>query len=239
MLILALDSTSAVGSVALCKDTKPLARQLICAGNTHSETLLPAVEHLLRLTGRDLSQVELFACTTGPGSFTGVRIGVATVKGLAFGRKVPCVGVSAMEALAYNLVGLDGIYCPVMNARHGQLYNALFTCQNGVLTRLCPDRILSIAELDRELSELCPKEVPIRPVGDGYALVQSEFRLVRPASVPLLLREQNALSVALAAHAAFLRGEFCDQSLLVPVYLRPSQAERTRAEAEKSNKGHL
>ena len=125
MLILALDSTAVVGSVALCRDEKVIASFTVKNGNTHSETLLPMVEAVLRSANVRACDVDLFACSTGPGSFTGVRIGTATVKGLAFGRDVCCLGVSTLEALAENAVPTDALICPVMNARRGQVYNAL------------------------------------------------------------------------------------------------------------------
>ena len=128
MLILALDSTAQVGSVALCEDEKLIAEYTLNTGHTHSETLLPMVESVLKISGYTVDDVELFVCTAGPGSFTGVRIGAATVKGIAFGKDKPCIGVSTLEALALNGVALDGILCPCMNARRQQVYNALFDC---------------------------------------------------------------------------------------------------------------
>ena len=149
--ILALDSTADVSSVAVCEGEKLLSEITINTGNTHSQTLLPSVEMALKLAELSVDDVDLFTCSVGPGSFTGVRIGVATVKGLAFGKDKPCVPVSTLDALAYNLRGYNGIICPVMNARRMQVYNALFRCENGILTRLCDDRAISIAELEAEL----------------------------------------------------------------------------------------
>ena len=151
MLILALDSTALVGSVALCENQKLIAQMTINTGHTHSETLLPMIESILKISGFSVDDVDLFACTTGPGSFTGVRIGAATVKGLAYGKGKPCVSVSTPEALAYNGIMCEGLLCPVMNARRMQVYNALFTCKQGVMTRLCEDRALAISELGQEL----------------------------------------------------------------------------------------
>lgn len=131
MLILAMDSTAVAASVALLTDGAPLAAFHLDNGNTHSETLLPMVESVLRCTGKTVDDIDLFAVSAGPGSFTGVRIGVATVKGLAFGKGKPCVGVSTLEALAENLVPTGGLLCPVMNARRGQVYNALFRVETG------------------------------------------------------------------------------------------------------------
>ncbi len=227
MKILALDSTAVVGSVALCEDSRMVAHYTLNTGNTHSQTLLPMIESVLKSAEWEIEDLDLFAITQGPGSFTGVRIGIATVKGLAFGKNIPCVGVSTLEALAYNLRYFNGIICPVMNARRAQVYNALFSCQDGVLTRLCPDRAVSIAELDAELAAL---DQPIYLVGDGYDITLQGLEQTQVRAVPEELRYQSGYSVALCGLAAYLRGEATDDTTLAPVYLRPSQAERERNE---------
>ena len=242
MLILALDSTAQVGSVALCEDDGHLlAECTLNTGNTHSETLLPTVEFLLKSCGVTVDDVDLFACTAGPGSFTGVRIGAATVKGIAFGKGKPCVGVSTLEALATNARAFDGIICPCMNARRQQVYNALFACKDGKLTRLCEDRALAIEELLGEVSTYA-NEQRIYLVGDGAELVMDfdETGDRFPAldgSLILLeerLRNQSGYSVALVALEAYRNGQTCTDAELVPVYLRPSQAERMRMEKLKN-----
>ena len=151
MKILALDSTAVAASVALCEDGELLGEYTVRNGNTHSQTLLPMVESLLSFFEMSADDIDLFAASSGPGSFTGVRIGAATVKGLAFGTQKPCLGVSTLEALAYNLIGQNGLICPVMNARRKQVYTALFRCQSGQLERLLPDSALAITELDELL----------------------------------------------------------------------------------------
>ena len=242
MLILALDSTALVGSVALCRDDGHLlAECTLNTGNTHSETLLPTVEFILKSCGVRVDDVGLFACTVGPGSFTGVRIGAATVKGLAFGKGKPCVGVSTLEALATNARAFEGIICPCMNARRQQVYNALFESKGGRLTRLCEDRALAIEDLLREVSAYAP-EKKIYLVGDGAELVMDydEFGDKFPAADNCLvlveerLRNQSACSVAQVALEAYRSGRVCTDAELAPVYLRPSQAERVRMEKLKS-----
>ena len=151
MIVLAIDSTAVSGSVAVCRDEELLGEFTLNVGNTHSETLLPMVESVLKACGMTVSDVDVFACDEGPGSFTGVRIGASTIKGLAFNSGKPCIGVSTLEALAHNLVGFEGIACPVMNARRNQVYNALFTVNGKAVTRLCDDRAISIPELEEEL----------------------------------------------------------------------------------------
>ena len=227
MKILALDSSAVVGSVALCEDTRMVAHYTLNTGNTHSQTLLPMIESALGCAEWEIDDLDLIAVSNGPGSFTGVRIGVATVKGLAFGKNIPCAGVSTLEALAYNLRYYNGIICPVMNARRAQVYNALFSCENGVLTRLCPDRAISIAELDEELACM---EQPVYLVGDGYDITIEGFEKTIALPVPEELRVQSGYSVAMCGLAAYERGEATDDTALAVVYLRPSQAERERNE---------
>lgn len=230
MKILALDTSAIAASVALCEDEALLGEYTLQNGNTHSETLLPMIEHILsqlKLTARD---IDLFALSAGPGSFTGVRIGTATVKGLAFQSQKPCIGVSTLEALAENLTLADGLVCPVMNARRDQVYTALFRSVNGSLERLLPDAPLSIAELDRILSEYTE---PVRLCGDGYEIVLQ--RLTHPTlPTPVRLRPQSAYSVAQVAKRLYDRGVRTSDADLTPVYLRLPQAERERLEKEKA-----
>lgn len=233
MLILAMDSTAVAASVALLSDGAPLAAFHLNNGNTHSETLLPMAESVLRCTGKTVNDIDLFAVSAGPGSFTGVRIGVATVKGLAFGKGKPCVGVSTLEALAENLVPTGGLLCPVMNARRGQVYNALFRVENGALTRLCPDRALSVEELE---AELLTYSEPVTLCGDGAEPVKNSFTKCDVALPPLTLMEQNAVSVALCAARMAKEGRTCTDKELKPVYLRMPQAERERLQKLQQKK---
>ena len=229
MKILALDSTAQVATVALCEDGHLLGEYTVNNGNTHSETLLPMVESLLRFFELTVRDVDLFAVSAGPGSFTGVRIGAATVKGLAFAMDKPCVGVSTLDALAQNLEGFEGLICPVMNARRKQVYTALFRQKDGKRERLMPDSAISIAELDQILSPY--KDEPIYLCGDGYDITEENLT-TSIQSTPERLRPQSAYSVARVAYESYLAGEHCDDRSLAPTYLRPSQAERERVERE-------
>ena len=233
MKILAIDSTAIVASVALCDDEKLIALYTVNNGNTHSETLLPMVESILKEAKLTPSDIELFAVSNGPGSFTGVRIGCATIKGLAFGRNIPCIGVSTLEALAYNMKGSDGLICPVMNARRNQVYNALFKFERDKLVRLCEDRAVAISELADEITN----EDKIYLVGDGYDITAPAIPTEKlGASHPAMIY-QNAYSVAICALASYKEGSAVTDSALSPTYLRPSQAERERA--EKLEKGAI
>ncbi len=239
MYVLALDSTAVSAAVALTDGDRLLGEILIENGNTHSETLLPMVEELLgkfSLTARDIG---LFACTVGPGSFTGVRIGAATVKGLAFGTDTPCIGVSTPEAMAYNLAGFGAglpngaIVSPVMNARRSQVYNALFRVSGGAPVRITEDRALAISELE---AELLTYDEPVYLVGDGYDITKKGFTSKKTEETPVRLRMLSGYSVAAAALLRYERGEVLTDRTLVPVYLRPCQAERERLEKEAAQK---
>lgn len=231
MKILALDSTAVVASAAVCNDDKLVALYTVNNGNTHSETLLPMIEATLKHSKTNIDEIGLFAYSNGPGSFTGVRIGSSTVKGLAFDREVPCVDVPTLEALAYNLCGFEGILCPVMNARRNQVYNALFKWTDGALVRLCPDRAISIEELEAELLAMNDK---VYLVGDGYEITEKGFKQLTPCYTPEVLRMQSAYSVARCALAAYQRGEYKTDGQIAPTYLRLSQAERERKEREEA-----
>ena len=233
MLILALDSTAIVASVALCRDEQPIATFTVKNGNTHSETLLPMVEAVLKSAGASVADVDLFACSVGPGSFTGVRIGASTIKGMAFDKNKPCIGVSTLEALAYNLRAFDGILCPVMNARRSQVYNALFRAKNGKLERLCPDRAISLSELAEELAAY--GDSPVYLSGDGYDMTISALVALPIAETPEELIYQSGYSVAMCALAAYEAGDRTTDSELAPTYLRLPQAERERLEKQANS----
>ncbi len=232
MLILAMDSTAKAASVAVTDGERLLFNTVVDNGFTHSELLLPMAEDALKRIGRDFDDVELFACNVGPGSFTGVRIGVSLVKGLAFGHETPCAAVSTLHSLAYNLFPLEGIFLPVMDARRGQFYNAIFECRNGVLSRLTPDRAIDGAALAEELRQY--ENRPLYLVGDGYTPAKTALlgAGIAVMDTPELLLRQNAYSTARVAYALYGEGKTVDSAVLSPVYLRLPQAERERLERE-------
>ena len=230
MKILAIDSSAVVGSVALCEDEVLVGMTTLNTGNTHSETLLMVVDELLSKAGWKTEDIELFACSNGPGSFTGVRIGVSVIKGLAFGRKEACcAGVSTLDALAYNLNDREGIVCAVMDARRSQLYNALFRCDGKSLTRLTCDRLVSTEELKEELSRY---NEPIYLCGDGCKVALGDICLENIKAVNSFVTYQSAYSVAQCALRKARQGRLLTDRELLPTYLRASQAERERLEKE-------
>ena len=239
MKILCLDSTAKVATAAILSDDTVLGEYTVNGKRSHSELMLPMIRSLLTSTGLTPDDIDLFACTVGPGSFTGVRIGVSVIKGIAFGRGKPCAAVSTLEALAENTAGLTGLICPVMDARRAQVYNALFERRDGVLHRLTPDRAISIDELAKELLR-DHGEKPVLLVGDGVAVTRDALAAagVTLGEVPALLLSQNASAVGRVALRMAKNGDTLTDDALRPVYLRQPQAERERLErleAEKKN----
>ena len=230
MKILSVDSSATAASVAITADEQLLAEYTLNNGNTHSETILPMIESALRSLALTVSDIDLFAVSNGPGSFTGVRIGTATVKGLAFGTDKACVGVSTLEALAFNLVGCEGLICPVMNARRSQVYTALFRSDGKKLTRLWEDRPMSVSELDEALAAIGER---VRFCGDGYDVTLPALKKCEAIYTSERARFQSAYSVAMVALESYRNGSFTNDKELVSTYLRPSQAERERAERLK------
>lgn len=232
MKILAFESSAVSASVALTGDEKLIAQSFQNCGLTHSRTLLPMAESLLQNCGVALDEVDAFAVAHGPGSFTGVRIGVATVKGLALGADKPCIGVSTLEAMAWGARALGGRLCCVMDARAGQVYNALFSVENGAPCRLCDDRALKLVDLGEEIGE-----TPYFLVGDGADLCYNTLkeRCAGLRLAPPELRYATGYGVAAAALPQLLAGKACSPQELDAFYLRRPQAERERLKRLSKN----
>ena len=229
MKILALETAAKAVSAAITGDGKVLASAYQDTGLTHSRTLMPLVELLLKNTGMALADLDAVAVSAGPGSFTGVRIGVSAAKGLAWAADKPCVAVSTLAALARNVAFCDGLVVCAMDARRQQVYNAVFEARDGVLARLTEDRAIALSDLAVELGkDPRPKTV----LGDGgrmcYEYLAAEGIPCRLA--PAHLVKENAVSVALEAEALAQNGGLVTAQDLAPVYLRPPQAERLRTE---------
>ena len=222
MKILALDSTANTSTVAVLEDEKLLSIYTANIKNTHSETLLPMVKSMLETLKLSVDDIDAFAVSEGPGSFTGVRIGVATIKGLAFGKDKKCVGVSTIEAMAQNLKGFEGVVCPIMNARRGQVYTGAFL--NGA--RIVADQCMLLCDLIPLLEKYGE---PIYFVGDGYSLIE-DMQNPLFCKTPEFLRYQNAYSVGKLAYEKLCKGECTTDEGLRVEYLRKPQAEREREE---------
>ncbi len=229
MLILAFETSAKAASVALLTDGKLLGESYQNTGLTHSQTLMVMAEDLLRQCGFGPRDLDAVAVAAGPGSFTGVRIGVAAAKGLAWGLQKPCFGVSTLESMALGLGAYEGTVCPVMDARRSQVYNALFEARDGQLVRLAEDRAIALDDLAQQLQTA---KQPIYLVGDGSELAYRTLKdrvsgLVKPAEHRM---HQRGAGVGLAAMEAIARGETGDAQALQPNYLRLSQAEREKLE---------
>ena len=229
MLILAFETSAKAASVALLDEKKLLGESYQNTGLTHSQTLMVMAEDLLKQCGKTVSDVTAVAVAEGPGSFTGVRIGVAAAKGFAWGGELPCYGVSTLEAMAESLGVYRGYVCPCMDARRSQVYNALFYVNRGTMERVKEDRAIALADLGEELKTLAE---PIFLVGDGSNLCYNTLKdsvsaLVLPAEHRM---HQRATGVAILAAKKQAAGETGDGNALTPNYLRLSQAERERME---------
>lgn len=227
MRILAFETSAKAVSTALVEDGNLIGEYYQNSGQTHSRTLMQMAEDLLRNCDLTADDVDAVACAAGPGSFTGVRIGAAAAKGFAWGREVPCFGVSTLEAMVRGAAWADGIYCAAMDARRSQVYTALFSMEHGVLTRLTEDSALSLEELGARLRAQSGLKFL---VGDGAALCYNTLGNDMPdlRLLPEHLRLQHAAGAALLAWDRLSAGETPSGRDLVPNYLRLSQAERER-----------
>jgi len=219
--ILALDSSAKTGSVALIEDNRIIGSFFINTALTHSQTLVPMIDALLKSTNTKNESIDAFAVSVGPGSFTGVRIGVSAVKGMAMALDKKCASVSTLEAMAYNCVQENAIVVAVMDARCQQVYNANFLINDGEITRLCEDRALSIDALADDLSNFDGKLIL---VGDGAELCYNAYKekFDNIVLAPEHIRFQNAYGVAFVA----MNKELMSADDLMPTYLRLPQAER-------------
>ena len=231
MNILMIDTSGPACGVAVSRDGQIVCELQLTSGKTHSQRVMPMVDQALALCEMAVGDVDLFGAVVGPGSFTGVRIGVSTVKGLSWAADKPCVGVSTLEAMAWHGLMAGGYVCPVMDARRQQVYNALFKIEDGKPQRITDDRPIALAQLADEVRSL---DAPVLLVGDGAALTERFFRenSVPCRIAPENLRWQSAWGVAMAASDK----QPGTSETLLPVYLRLSQAERERQERLSADK---
>lgn len=231
MRILALETSAVTASVAVTEDETLLAQSFQKSGLTHSATLMPMVAALLENTGLRLEEMDVIAAAVGPGSFTGVRIGVAAAKGLAWPGDKPCAACSTLESMAWQCAHLGGEICPVMDARRSQVYNARFLAEGDGLARLTPDRAISLDDL---VAEALVSGRPQVLVGDGAQLCRRAFEEagVPFRVMPAHLCDQTAWGVARTALRLAREGALVPPGQLTPQYHRLSQAERERLERE-------
>ncbi len=234
MLIFGIDTCCMAATAALVDDRVMVAQTVVNHGKTHSQKMMPQIEEMFRLSEIDPKSVDAFAAAVGPGSFTGVRIGVATAKAMAQAADKPCIAVSTLEALAYSSKLFDGIAAPILDARRNQVYNALFQCGKGKMTRLCDDRAIS---LDSLLDELKKTDKDVIFMGDGTLVFENEIRKAlgaRAYFATQLTRMNLAGAVAEIGAEKFQMGETVSYGALVPEYIRLSQAERDLLEKKNA-----
>jgi len=236
MKILSMECSATPASVAIIENGKLLASSFVNVKLTHSQTLMPMVENLLCASKLSIADIDGLAISNGPGSFTGVRIGISAVKGLAAPKNLPCVAVSTLRAMAENYSDTDCIVCSVMDARCNQVYNALFEIENNEIKRLCDDRALLCDELAKEIKNLSQNTNKcIILVGDGtdifYPFVE-DINKVKKSAPPR--RYQNAVGVGFCSTESFENNQTLNANSILPLYLRLPQAERElKAKEEK------
>ena len=226
MKILAVDTSSMVASASITDDNKLVCEITLNNKLTHSQTIMPIIDRVFKMSELTPCDIDLYAVSNGPGSFTGLRIGVTTVKGLAHAAGKPVVGVNTLEAMTYNVPFCPHIISPIMDARRGEVYNALYMFENGVLKEIEPPRAIA---LDDCIDELLKKGLKTVFLGDGMPIFKERLEKSMgelAAFVPQNLNQQHAAAVAEAAK----NKSPINYGKLVPVYLRKSQAEREREE---------
>ncbi len=235
MKILGIDSSGLVASVALASDETIVAEFTVNNKQTHSQTLLPMLEQVMKFSGVELEEIDGIAVAAGPGSFTGLRIGASTAKGLGLALDKPLISIPTVEGMAYQLAESDGIICPIMDARRNQVYTGIYEMQGQELKVLHQQFAIDIHELLKELMQYNKK---VHFLGDGVPVYRSiieeefsgEFQFV-----PAHMSRQRAASVAVLGQKYFAEGKIESAAAHKPVYLRKSQAERERMEREHAN----
>ena len=230
MLIFAMDTSCRIASVALCRDGQVLAVGEKDSQMNHSRTILPVAQQLLEQQGLSLGDVDVFAATVGPGSFTGVRIGVAAIKGYAWAGGKPCAGVSSLESAAWSAQERNGLVCAAIKARQDEFFYSLFRCAAGQPPqRLCPDQVATAGEIAQLLAQ---ESGPVYLAGDGAA----DLLALCPEEAQLIVTDcrQNGGATALCAHQMAQGGQLTDCHGLTPTYLRLSQAEQMKQKAEQN-----
>ena len=233
MLIFAVDTCSMSSTAAIADEVRTLAQFTVNHKKTHSEKIMPQIDAMIKAADISLEDIDVFAVATGPGSFTGVRIGVATVKGFALALNKPCVSVSAIEALSYSVASFKGIIAPILDARRNQVYNGLFESDGREIKRLCPDRALKLSELLEELKSIGQDVIF---VGDGTPVFKDEIEEALKekayfAKKPFVYN--LAPCVAEIGLSKFKAGEIIKAEELVPEYVRLSQAEQEKLKSKE------
>ena len=235
MKILALDSSGIVASVAVVEDDTLLAEYTVNYKKTHSQTLLPMLDEIVKMTELELESIDAIAVAAGPGSFTGLRIGSATAKGLGLALKKPLVAVPTVDALAYNLYDAQGLICPIMDARRGQVYAGIYEFDGQKLHILEDQMAVPIEELGEKLKKYLKEGRRVTFLGDGVPVHKTKIKEeILPGEAvtfaPANMNRQRAASVGTLGMQYYKEGKIETAMEHEPEYLRVSQAERERKE---------
>lgn len=233
MKLLAIDSSGLTASVAVISDGVILSEYSVNNKKTHSQTLLPMIDEVVKQSGIELNQLDAVAIAEGPGSFTGLRIGAATIKGFGLALNIPVVPVSTLTALAYNMAGCSGIICPIMDARRSQVYTAAYRCEESTLISISEPEAVAIDDVINKYKS----ENIVWFTGDGVKVHEDRIRSEmgnRARFAPAHMRLQRAASIAVLGEILFEEGKTVLTDIYKPVYLRLSQAERERLEARST-----
>ncbi|HIU77379.1 MAG TPA: tRNA (adenosine(37)-N6)-threonylcarbamoyltransferase complex dimerization subunit type 1 TsaB [Candidatus Pelethocola excrementipullorum] len=236
MKILALDSSGLVASVAILEDEKLLAEYTVNYKKTHSQTLLPMLDTVAQMIELDLNTLDAIAIASGPGSFTGLRIGSATAKGLGLALDKPLIEVPTIDALAYNLYDSDKIICPIMDARRSQVYTGIYDYENHKLRRLEDQMAIAVSDLADKLNALGHEVIFLGDGVDVYRELLDQMLTIPHSYAPAHVNKQRAAAVGALGEVYYNEGTFVSADAHQPEYLRKSQAEREREEAEKAAK---
>lgn len=234
MNILAVDASGVAGSVAYIRAGKLVGEYYICHKLTHSETIMPMLEHMRGLIDIELESLDAIAVTSGPGSFTGLRIGVTTAKAMALALNIPIIGIPTLDVLANNMTHTPYVICPIMDARRNQVYTATYGWKGQTLVRLSDHLAI---DMDEQLESLKALGEPVIFLGDGVDVHEEKIKEYlgdKAYFAPGFLNLQHASTLAEIAVKAYERGEAMNASEFVPMYLRKSQAEREKEEREKN-----
>lgn len=230
MKILGIDSSGMVASAAIIADDILVSEFTVNNKQTHSQTLLPMIDQVVRMSGLELAEMDAIAVAAGPGSFTGLRIGASTAKGLGLALDKPIVSVPTLEGMAYRLTGTAGLICPIMDARRNQVYTGIYRCVSGCLEIVSGQKAVDIREIIQELAEY---REPVTFLGDGVPIYREIIAQVYTGEchfAPAHLSRQSAAAVAALGQLYYQQGKVENAEEHKPVYLRKSQAEREREE---------
>lgn len=238
MKILAIDSSGLIASAALATEDAVLAEYTTNYKKTHSQTLLPMIDEIVKMTETNLSELDAIAVTAGPGSFTGLRIGSATAKGLGQALEKPLIAVPTTEVLAWNFCGSEAVLCPLMDARRSQVYTGLYRWnkETGSMDCLTEQKAVAVEEIIAEVNRLGQPVIFLGDGADAYHAVLEEKTEVEYSFAPVHMSKQRAASLAACAFGYARDGKLQTAAEFVPTYLRKSQAEREREEKERREK---